>query len=48
LVMRAVRDSMVMSPPLIITDAELEELVTKVRMTLDETWEQVSGRQHAS
>lgn len=42
LVMRAVRDSMVMSPPLIISDAELDELVAKVRKTLDETWAKVS------
>jgi len=42
LVMRAVRDTMVMSPPLVISDAEIEELATKVRLTLDETWEQVS------
>ncbi|MEM7288897.1 MAG: aminotransferase class III-fold pyridoxal phosphate-dependent enzyme, partial [Pseudomonadota bacterium] len=42
LVMRAVRDSMVMSPPLIITDAELDELVSKVRKTLDDTWAQVT------
>jgi putrescine aminotransferase len=42
LVMRAVRDSMVMSPPLVITEDELGELVTKIRKTLDETWAKVS------
>lgn len=42
LVMRAIRDSMVLSPPLIITDEEIEEIVTKVRKTLDDTWAEVS------
>ena len=41
LVMRAVRDSMVMSPPLVITDKEIDELVTKTRKTLNDTWTQV-------
>ena len=42
LVMRAIRDSMVLSPPLIITDDELDEMVAKVRKTLDETWTKVA------
>ena len=42
LVMRAIRDTMVLSPPLIITDEEIDEIVVKVRKTLDETWERVS------
>ena len=41
LVMRAVRDSMVVSPPLVITDEEIDELVTKARKSLDDTWAQV-------
>ena len=42
LVMRAIRDTMVLSPPLIITDDEIDEIVVKVRKTLDETWAKVS------
>ncbi|MEO0329366.1 MAG: aspartate aminotransferase family protein [Pseudomonadota bacterium] len=41
LVMRAVRDSMVMSPPLIITDEQIDEMVEKVAKSLDETWAKV-------
>jgi len=39
LVMRAVRDSMVVSPPLIISDEQIDELVTKARKSLDATWD---------
>lgn len=39
LVMRAVRDSMVVSPPLIISDEQIDELVTKARKSLDRTWD---------
>ncbi|MBY8977880.1 aspartate aminotransferase family protein [Rhodobacteraceae bacterium NNCM2] len=35
LVMRAVRDTMVISPPLIISEAECDMLIDKVRTTLD-------------
>ncbi|MEM8649804.1 MAG: aspartate aminotransferase family protein [Pseudomonadota bacterium] len=41
LVMRAVRDTMVASPPLIITDEEIDEMVTKARKSLDATWAEV-------
>ncbi|MEM9331307.1 MAG: aspartate aminotransferase family protein [Pseudomonadota bacterium] len=41
LVMRAIRDTMVVSPPLVITDAEIEEMVEKMRLTLDQTWAKV-------
>jgi putrescine aminotransferase len=37
LVMRAVRDGMVLSPPLIIETAEIDELVEKARLCLDLT-----------
>ena len=37
LVMRHVRDSMIVSPPLVITRAQLDELVDKARRTLDQT-----------
>ncbi|KAG1702690.1 Putrescine--pyruvate aminotransferase [Nymphon striatum] len=44
LVMRAVRDTMVCSPPLVITDAEIDELVEKAWKSLDDTWAKV-GKQ---
>jgi putrescine aminotransferase len=37
LVMRAVRDVMVLAPPLIITEAEIDELVSRARAALDQT-----------
>ena len=37
LVMRAVRDVMVLAPPLIITEAEIDELVARARTALDLT-----------
>jgi len=39
LVMRAVRDSMVVSPPLISSDEQIDELVPKARKSLDATWD---------
>jgi putrescine aminotransferase len=37
LVMRAIRDGMVLSPPLVITEAQIDEIVTKARRSLDQT-----------
>lgn len=37
LVMRAVRDIMVLSPPLIITEAEIDEITKRARLALDKT-----------
>ena len=37
LVMRAVGDTMIVAPPLILTRAQVDELVTKARKTLDDT-----------
>jgi putrescine aminotransferase len=37
LVMRAIRDGMVLSPPLIVTEAEIDEIVGKARQSLDQT-----------
>ncbi|MDQ0315247.1 aspartate aminotransferase family protein [Amorphus orientalis] len=37
LVMRAVRDSMIIAPPLVITREEVDELATRARKTLDDT-----------
>ena len=41
-VMRAVGDAMVLSPPLIISRDEIDELVTLARKALDDTWAEVS------
>jgi len=40
-VLRAVRDTMVASPPLILTDVEIDELVEKTWRALDATWAEV-------
>jgi putrescine aminotransferase len=37
LVMRAVRDTMIIAPPLVITHAQIDELVEKARLALDQT-----------
>jgi putrescine aminotransferase len=37
LVMRAVRDIMVLAPPLVIGEAEIDELMDKARLCLDLT-----------
>ena len=37
LVMRAIRDGMVLAPPLIVTEAQIEEIVGKARRSLDQT-----------
>jgi len=41
LIMRAVGDTMIIAPPLVISRAEIDELVEKARKCLDLTWEQV-------
>ncbi|MEH0071484.1 aspartate aminotransferase family protein [Pannonibacter sp. Pt2-lr] len=38
LIMRAVRDSMIISPPLVISHDEADQLVAIARKTLDDTW----------
>jgi len=43
LVMRAVGDSMIMCPPLIISKLEIDELVEKTKKSLDQTLTQVEG-----
>ena len=37
LVMRAIRDTMVLAPPLIITEAQIEQLLKKARLCIDLT-----------
>jgi putrescine aminotransferase len=43
LVMRAVGDTMIISPPLIITHAQIDELLEKARKSLDDTLEAVKA-----
>ena len=43
LVMRAVGDSMIMCPPLIISKQEIDELMQKTKKSLDQTLAQVEG-----
>ncbi len=38
LVMRAVRDSLILSPPLTLSHEEADELVALAKKTLDDTW----------
>lgn len=38
LVMRAVRDTMIIAPPLIFTRTHVDELIGKARLALDRTW----------
>ncbi|WP_334175403.1 aspartate aminotransferase family protein [Pseudoxanthobacter sp.] len=44
LVMRGVRDSMIISPPLVISHAEADELVARARQTLDATYAELKRR----
>jgi putrescine---pyruvate transaminase len=43
LVMRAVRDTMIIAPPLIITRPQVDELVAKARLALDATLKRLKG-----
>jgi len=43
LVMRAVGDTMIISPPLVIREAEIDELIDKARLCLDATAREVLG-----
>jgi putrescine aminotransferase len=38
LVMRATRDTMILSPPLVLSHEEADELIARATKTLDETW----------
>ena len=42
LVMRSAADSMVLSPPLVITRAEIDEIIEKARQALDETMDAIA------
>ena len=44
LIMRPVRDSLVFSPPLVISITEIDEMVEKFGRALDATWNQVQDR----
>jgi putrescine aminotransferase len=41
LVMRAVRDSMIVSPPLVISEAQIDELIEKAHASLDMTMQRI-------
>ena len=41
LVMRAVRDTMIIAPPLVISHAQIDELVDKARKALDQTHDEL-------
>ncbi|WPP00146.1 aspartate aminotransferase family protein [Pseudomonas sp. HR96] len=43
LIMRAVGDTMIIAPPLVISFAEIDELLTKARLCLDLTLEAING-----
>jgi putrescine aminotransferase len=43
LIMRAVGDTMIIAPPLVISFAEIDELVTKARTCLDLTLRAIQG-----
>jgi putrescine---pyruvate transaminase len=43
LIMRAVGDTMIISPPLVISLAEIDELVSKARLCLDLTLQVLQG-----
>jgi putrescine aminotransferase len=43
LILRATRDSMLLSPPLVITHEQIDELIEKTAKSLDQTWEAVRG-----
>ncbi|QTP59741.1 aspartate aminotransferase family protein [Billgrantia antri] len=47
LVMRSVGDTMIISPPLVITRAEIDELVRLAREALDETARRLAAREQA-
>lgn len=43
LILRATKDSMLLSPPLVITHEQIDELIEKTLTALDRTWEAVKG-----
>jgi putrescine aminotransferase len=43
LILRATKDSMLLSPPLVITHEEIDELIEKTVKSLNQTWEAVRG-----
>jgi putrescine aminotransferase len=44
LILRATRDCMLLSPPLVISHAQIDELIEKTVRSLDQTWEVVRTR----
>lgn len=44
LIMRAVGDRMIIAPPLVITRAQIDEMVALIRLCFDKTWADVRQR----
>jgi putrescine aminotransferase len=44
LVMRHVGDTMIISPPLVISKSEVDELIEKATLTLDQTYAQAKDK----
>jgi 4-aminobutyrate--pyruvate transaminase len=43
LIARFIGDRIAFSPPLIITEAEIDEVMTRLRLALDDTWKALRG-----
>jgi 4-aminobutyrate--pyruvate transaminase len=43
LIARFIGDRIAFSPPLIITEAEIDEVMVRLRRALDDTWKEVRG-----
>ena len=43
LIMRAVGDAMIICPPLVISQSEINELIEKAKLCLDLTWEKINS-----
>jgi putrescine aminotransferase len=43
-VMRAVGERMIIAPPLVITRAEIDEMLRRIRLSLDHTYEELRGK----
>jgi len=43
LVLRAVGDTMIISPPLIMSESEIDEMISKVVQGLDETYNAITN-----
>jgi putrescine aminotransferase len=44
LIMRAVGDRMIIAPPLVMTHAQIDEMMDLIRLALDKTWAELQAR----